>query len=397
MRRFKREVRLLEKLDTTPTVVPILYSNLDCNQPYFIMPFYKQGDLTRIPFEWLHNYENQENIIYQMIDCIYNLHSLNIFHRDIKPQNFLINDNGYLIISDLGLGLEPDSSTRCTDTSQYWMTEGYYPPEFTSSGFKYADTTSDIFMLGKTIYALFTRTNPTYFIDNQYIHNHVSYILSKACSQNKQDRYQNILDMKQDVTTSYDVILQRKSISTKLDKQLEAILQSNSPNNIEDIKQFIRNLHYTNDKESFLYQISTTNFFLYFTNLQLQETLQLLLSLYSTFLYDSHHPFSFAETVANIMAVLVDAKDVTTPHKIKALELSIHFAQYMHRYAAMNTCNQLIYNITDEILAQQIINIMRDNPDCFINNISATHCKSSLIRDYLETINVSQHNQPISF
>lgn len=40
---------------------------------------------------------------------------------------------------------------------------------------------------------------------------------------------------------------------------------------------------------------------------------------------------------------------------------------------------------------------MRDNPDCFINNISATHCKSSLIRDYLETINVSQHNQPISF
>lgn len=97
------------------------------------------------------------------------------------------------------------------------------------------------------------------------------------------------------------------------------------------------------------------------------------------------------------MAVLVEAPDVTIANKIKALELSIFFAESMNRYAAMDTCRHLIYNITDESLAQQIINMMRNHPSCFINDILATQCKSSLIRDYLETIKVSQANQPIIF
>lgn len=259
--RFKREVRLLQSLQENTKVVPILYSNLEHNPPYFIMPFCENGDLTKIPFEWLRDYNNQENIIYQMIDCIHELHTKNIFHRDIKPQNFLIDNNGYLVISDLGLGLEPDSSTRLTNTSQYWMTEGYYPPEFTSSGFKYTDATSDIFMLGKTIYALFTKNNPTYFSTHPNIHPHLQYVLNKACAPNKQERYKTILEMKQDITTTYDMILQRKSVTANLERQLEAIINNTQFNSLDNIKTFIQNLRYADDKVSFLYQISTPNFF----------------------------------------------------------------------------------------------------------------------------------------
>ncbi|WP_271833428.1 protein kinase domain-containing protein [Commensalibacter communis] len=312
-----------------------------------------------------------------------------MFHRDNKPQNFLIDDNRYLVISDLGLGLEPDSPTRLTNTSQYWMTEGYYPPEFTSNGFKYADETSDIFMLGKTIYALLTRGNPTYLSTHANIYNHLLYILHKACSSNKQDQYRTALDMKQDITTTYDMILQRKGVTANLEKQLEAIIKNTEANNLKNIKTFIQNLRCVDSEESFLYQISTPNFFLYFTDFQLQEVLQLLHSLYADFLYNKLHPFVFAETVVNLMTILIEAPNVTITNKRKALELSINFAENMNRYAAMNTCCQLIYNITDENLAQQIINMMRNDPTCFINDISAAHCKSPLIRDYLETISAN--------
>ncbi|TOO00223.1 hypothetical protein CGH44_24180, partial [Vibrio parahaemolyticus] len=46
VKRFKREVRLLETFNGNSKVVNTLHSNTDNETPYFVMPFYRDGDLT---------------------------------------------------------------------------------------------------------------------------------------------------------------------------------------------------------------------------------------------------------------------------------------------------------------------------------------------------------------
>ena len=100
-----------------------------------------------------------------MIDCVAELHARGTFHRDIKPQNFLL-DDGNVVVSDLGLSMERESLTAFTRTSEYWGTQGYLPPEFQTGGFKNADAAGDIFMLGKSFYVLLTGRDPLYLIAN---------------------------------------------------------------------------------------------------------------------------------------------------------------------------------------------------------------------------------------
>lgn len=86
------------------------------------------------------------------------------------------------------------------------------------------------------------------------------------------------------------------------------------------------------------------------------------------------------------MHILISSPTVTISNKAKALDLAIKSAIYMNRYAAMETCSNIIKTIVDENLAQSIVNIMRDNQGSFIDEIERSSCKSPTIRNYLEVI-----------
>ena len=69
----------------------------------FVLPFYRGGDL----FNFLQNHgpfdeETTAFYITQVAYIISFLHSKNILYRDVKPENFLIDDNGYLVLTDFG-------------------------------------------------------------------------------------------------------------------------------------------------------------------------------------------------------------------------------------------------------------------------------------------------------
>ena len=167
LKRFRREVRLMKQFKGNSRVVQILYSNLDHDPPYFVMQYFPDGDLTKTLNIIRSDLDAQEVTFNQMIDCVAELHAQDVFHRDIKPQNFLIED-GSVVISDLGLSTEIDSSTMFTRSSMYWGTPGYLPPEFSSAGgFKNADASSDVFMLGKTFYYLLCGRDPTYLLPDE--------------------------------------------------------------------------------------------------------------------------------------------------------------------------------------------------------------------------------------
>ena len=147
--RFKREVRVMQQFKGNSYVMQVIDANLDHDPPYFVMPYFEHGDLMSKAEALRGDLAALEAIFNRMIECVAQLHDSKVLHRDIKPQNFLLN-HGALVVSDLGLCSEHESGTAFTRSSVWAGTPGYLPPEyFTGGGFKSADQTTDIFMLGE--------------------------------------------------------------------------------------------------------------------------------------------------------------------------------------------------------------------------------------------------------
>ena len=104
-RRFRRETRLMQEFIDNQKVVQLIDSALEHDPPFFVMPFYPDGDLRTYSPSIETDHSLQETIFLQMVDCINELHRKNIFHRHIKPQNFL-RTNSDIVVSDFGLRME---------------------------------------------------------------------------------------------------------------------------------------------------------------------------------------------------------------------------------------------------------------------------------------------------
>jgi len=198
--RFKKEIKIMRKLSESPHIADILYSNLEDATPYYIMEFYENGSLNNFYKEKLKgNFELQQKIFLGMIEGIEEIHSQNKFHRDIKPDNFLVDDDENILVSDFGLSVDLNSSSiRITKTAEAYGTDGYYPPELIENigSFKYFDKRSDIYMLGKSFYALLSNNFKPVYIDKSKIDNFIYPIIDKACKIEKEERYENLEELK---------------------------------------------------------------------------------------------------------------------------------------------------------------------------------------------------------
>lgn len=109
-----------------PFIVNIHYAFQDRENLFMVLDLLIGGDF-RYYLGWKRRLKETESKFY--IGCIINgleyLHSRNIIHRDIKPENLVLDEKGYLKITDLGIAreLKPNNSS---DTSG---TPGYMSPE----------------------------------------------------------------------------------------------------------------------------------------------------------------------------------------------------------------------------------------------------------------------------
>jgi serine/threonine-protein kinase len=162
VQRFIREARVAAALDH-----PNLIRALDVGEAggiyYFSMEFVSGSNVSRIVKEKGY-YEPAEavSIIVQVARALLYAHEKGMIHRDVKPENIMIDEKGNIKLADLGLAkrvIEAGGEGALTAAGQAMGTPYYMSPEQVTHA-RDADHRTDIYSLGATLYSMVTGKPP---------------------------------------------------------------------------------------------------------------------------------------------------------------------------------------------------------------------------------------------
>jgi serine/threonine protein kinase len=153
------EIDMMRKLQH-PHIIKLLdvVTHPDTGALCPVMEYAPNGDLLRRLNNQLQPlYESQAKQLFaQLVSAVEYLHSINVVHIDIKPENMLLDSNGNLKVGDFGL------SCTCTPGSLLYYecgTQLYWSPEIFTHR-PYDGRSADIWAMGVVLYAMVTRQFP---------------------------------------------------------------------------------------------------------------------------------------------------------------------------------------------------------------------------------------------
>jgi serine/threonine protein kinase len=148
--RLEREVRALGALADVPNIVtPHAVVVTGDGRPAMVMPLFGESLAQRITRYGPQPLDVVERWTRQLATCIDRSHSRRVFHRDIKPQNILLDDDGGAHIADFGIaGLDSLASRTATVQS---VSPPHAPPE-RLRGDESDPESGDVYSLASTVY-----------------------------------------------------------------------------------------------------------------------------------------------------------------------------------------------------------------------------------------------------
>lgn len=207
--RFTQEASLLAKL-RHPAIIPLLDYGEVNGRLYFVMPYMPSGSLRDWLEEGVPPFAKTTAIIAQVAAALDEAHRHGIIHRDIKPHNIMLNDNGDVYLTDFGVARlidrdNPEQTVTLIGTPEYMapeqVLEGQISPQ------------TDIYQLGVVLYQLLTGKRPfegpTHTIMTQHLNAPVpsveaqnpqlpagcDAIVRRAMAKQPADRYQTASDL----------------------------------------------------------------------------------------------------------------------------------------------------------------------------------------------------------
>ena len=220
VRRFQREAMNASSL-THPNIVE-MYDVGEDNGNYFIVMEYVDGKTLKSLIKKRGKLTLPEviDIMLQLTSAIACAHDSYIIHRDIKPQNVMILDDGRVKITDFGIAIA-SNATELTQTNSVMGSVHYLPPEQANG--KGATIKSDIYSLGILMYELlvgrvpFKGENaveialkqlkepiPSVCKEDDSIPQSIENIILKACAKNPKNRYDSVREMYADIKSALD-------------------------------------------------------------------------------------------------------------------------------------------------------------------------------------------------
>ena len=205
LKSFFEEARILASLDH-PHIVPVYdVGSSEVEGVFFISKFIDGVSLAQKIKQGRCSLEDAIARVLLVSEALGHAHEKGLVHRDVKPDNILLDQLGNAHVADFGLALKVDFSNKQTE---FTGTPAYMSPEQAGGISNLVDQRSDIFSLGVVFYELlcgerpFQGTNIAEIIDsvikadfilpskiNPNIPQAIEKICLKALCKNKEDRY----------------------------------------------------------------------------------------------------------------------------------------------------------------------------------------------------------------
>ena len=217
--RFQREANAASAINH-PNIVEIYDVGAWDNKQFIVMEYVRGKTLKQlIAHRGALDQKEAVAIMKQLVEATSIAHSCNIIHRDIKPQNVLVKDDGTIKITDFGIALAQDA-IQLTQTDSVMGSVHYLAPEVARG--ETATIKSDIYALGVVMYELLTsevpfraetavqvamqhmqKDIPSIKESNATIYQSVENVVLKATAKNKNQRYNSAQEMLDDLNTVF--------------------------------------------------------------------------------------------------------------------------------------------------------------------------------------------------
>lgn len=157
VRRFKKEATAIANL-SNPNVVNVLDVGTQDDINYIVMEYVEGKTLKDIIKEkGPLPYEVAISIGIKVAKALECAHRSGIIHRDVKPQNILVTEEGVVKVTDFGIAKSMDSST-IAHTNSVMGSAHYFSPEQAKG--TYTDYRTDLYSLGIVLYEMVTGVVP---------------------------------------------------------------------------------------------------------------------------------------------------------------------------------------------------------------------------------------------
>jgi serine/threonine protein kinase/formylglycine-generating enzyme required for sulfatase activity len=209
--RFEQEAKVIAKLQHVH-ILPVHDFGTEDGYTYIVMPFVETGTIA----ELLHGkplpLKQIRKIITQVADALGHAHARGLIHRDVKPSNILIDEDGNSLLTDFGIAKMVEGTVQFTQTGAILGTPAYMSPEQIKG--EVLDGRSDIYSLGVVMYEMATgrppfraETPPAIFVKhlhdplppprnfNSTLPQSVENVILKCLAKEPKDRYASVAEV----------------------------------------------------------------------------------------------------------------------------------------------------------------------------------------------------------
>ncbi|MEM9342574.1 MAG: serine/threonine-protein kinase [Pseudomonadota bacterium] len=157
---FGQEARALAKLNH-PNIVGVHQVFEDNGTAYMALDFVRGRDLLDIVDEEPErlNPATIPQLLRKILDAVVYIHDRDVLHRDISPDNILLDANDEPVLIDFGAAREEATRVSRVLSTHHTVKDGYSPQEFYVTGSTQTEA-SDLYALGATFYHLISGEPP---------------------------------------------------------------------------------------------------------------------------------------------------------------------------------------------------------------------------------------------
>lgn len=230
--RHKNEIEAMAKI-SHPNILKIYDSNVE--EGWYVSEYHARGAVSKEqPFKG--KLRETLTAFLRLVDGVAKLHVADIVHRDIKPDNLFVADDGRLVLGDFGIVYFDDKEhTRLSGTFENVGSRDFMPGWAYSHRVDEVTPTFDVFSLGKTLWCLLSgkpkfhlwyfdegRNNLVQQFPEEPFMRKVNDLLSKCVVERERDCLPNASALRSEVSKLLNnVVAERQEIGDSIRRQCQ--------------------------------------------------------------------------------------------------------------------------------------------------------------------------------